>query len=121
MVFDQFQSLAHYPLQAFQIRIYSTKLDYKKNTLYSKLIKQVASSGIRVVAGASLEYVKAVNGYRVVMLFSQQDRIDYKYYKRRLAEIAGRILEKPAKKLLPLLLTGQKSLEKWSNVNDKKM
>jgi len=114
VTFEKFQSLSHYPLQAFQIRIYPTKLGYHKNTLYFKLMKQLASHSIRAVAGASLEYVKAVNGYCIVMLFSEQDRIDFVYYKRRLAEIASRILDKPAKKLLPLLLSGQKPLERWT-------
>jgi len=113
-VFDQFQNLSHYRVQDFQIRIYPTKIGYHKNTLYFKLMKQLASNGIRVVAGASLEYVKAVNGYTIVLLFSEQDRIDYPYYKKRLAQIASRILGKPAKKLLPLLLTGQKPLERWT-------
>lgn len=113
-VFAEFQTLSHYKLRDFQIRIYPTKINYTKNTLYFKLMKQIAASGIRIVAGASLEYVKAVDGYRPVVLFSEQDRVDFAYYKRRLAEIASRILDKPAKKLLPRLLTGQNSLEKWS-------
>jgi len=117
-VFSQFQSLAHYRLEDFQIRIYPTKLDYQKNTLYAKLLRQLATNGFRVVAGASLEYVKAADGYRPVMLFSEQDSIDFIYYKKRLAEIASRILGKPAKKLLPLLLSGQKPLGEWQKLEN---
>lgn len=115
-VFEKFQSLSRYTLRDFQIRIYPTKLGYHKNTLYFKLLRQLATSGIHAVAGASLEYVKAADGYRVVMLFnSEQDRIDYMYYKRRLAVVASRILFQPAKQLLPLLRSGQTPLKRWQN------
>lgn len=112
-VFSKFQNLSHYPLEAFQIRIYPTKLDYHKNTLYAKLLRQLAANGYRVVAGAALEYVKTIDDYKPVVLVPQRDRIDDKYYKRRLAEIASRILNKPAKKLLEKLGSGQNSLGRW--------
>jgi len=114
-VFERFQDLSEFPVRAFQIRIYPSKTDYKTSTLYSKLLKQVASAGLRVVAGSSLEYVKAVNGYCPVVLFSEQDQIDDKYYKNRLAEIASRILFKPAKSLRRRLDSGQKSLGEFEN------
>jgi len=112
-VFEEFQDLSEFPVQSFQIRIYPSKTDYKTSTLYSKLLKQVASAGLRVVAGSSLEYVKAVDGYCPVVLFSEQSQIDFVYYKNRLAEIASRVLFKPAKSLRRRLDSGQKSLEEF--------
>ena len=114
-VFERFQDLSEFPVRAFQIRIYPSKTDCKTSTLYSKLLKQVASAGLRVVAGSSLEYVKAVDGYCPVVLFSDQSQIDFVYYKNRLAEIAGRILFKPAKSLRRRLDSGQKSLGDFKN------
>ena len=112
-VFREFQSLKRFETHDFQIRIYSTKIDYHKNSLYDKLLQKLAVQGIRVAAGSSLEYVKAVNGYMPVVLLSPDDKIDYTYYKHRLAEIASRILDKPAKSLLKLLGAGQKGLEEF--------
>jgi len=114
-IFAEFQDLSEFPVRAFQIRIYPSKTDYKTSTLYSKLLKQVASAGLRVVAGSSLEYVKATDGYKPVVLFSEQDHIDEKYYKNRLAEIASRILFKPTKSLRRRLDGGQKSLGDFKN------
>jgi len=54
--------------------------------------------------------VKVVKDYRPVMLFSEQDRIDYSYYKKRLAKIASRILHKPVKALLEWFGEGAKTL-----------
>ena len=112
-VFTQFQNLSKFSTNEFQIRIYPSKMDYHKTSLYNKLIRKLASAGIRVVAGASLEYVKAVDGYLPVVLFDKNDSIDYAYYKRRLAVVASRILMKPAKALLELFGSGQKPLEKY--------
>lgn len=112
-VFYEFQSLKRFEVHDFQIRVYSTKMDYHKNSLYDKLLQKLAVQGIRVAAGSSLEYVKAVNGYMPVILLSSDDTIDYAYYKHRLAEVASRILFKPAKFLLKLLGAGQKGLEEF--------
>jgi len=109
-VFRQFQNLQRFSIKHFQIRVYPSKLDYEKNTLYGKLLRQLVGAGLHVVAGTSLEYVKTVDGYRPVVLFSEQDRIDYVYYKDRLAEIASRILDKPAKALRKLFDSGQRRL-----------
>jgi len=109
-VFREFQNLTRFEIHDFQIRVYSTKMDYYKNSLYDKLLQKLAVQGIRVAAGSSLEYVKTVNGYMPIVLLSSDDAIDYAYYKRRLAEVASRILFKPAKSLVKLLGAGQKSL-----------
>jgi DNA polymerase elongation subunit (family B) len=112
-VFHDFQNLSRFEVHDFQIRVYSTKMDYHKNSLYDKLLQKLAVQGIRVAAGSSLEYVKTVNGYMPIVLLSSDDAIDYAYYKRRLAEVASRILFKPAKSLLKLLGSGQKNLEEF--------
>jgi hypothetical protein len=112
-VFREFQSLERFKTHDFQIRVYSTKMDYHKNSLYDKLLQKLAVQGIRVAAGSSLEYVKTINSYMPVVLLSPDDAIDYAYYKRRLAEIASRILFKPAKHLAKLLGAGQKGLEEF--------
>lgn len=114
LVFKQFQNLSEFSVEEFQIRIYPSKMDYHKTTLYNKLIQRLASCGVRVVAGASLEYVKAVDGYCPVVLFGEHDRIDHAYYKRRLAEIASRILGKPAKSLVSLFGSGQSLMEEFN-------
>lgn len=111
--FKQFQDLSRFSVQDFQIRIYSSKVDYVKSTLYAKLIRQLASRGLRVIAGHSIEYVKTVSDYKPVLLFSDEDRIDYDYYKNRLAQITSRILAKPAKALRKLFGSGQKILEEF--------
>jgi len=109
--FKQFQDLTRFSLEDFQIRVYSSKVDYEKSTLYAKLVRQLASRGLRVIAGHSIEYVKAVDDYKPVLLFSnEKNHIDYDYYKNRLAQIASRILDKPAKALRMLFGLGQKSL-----------
>lgn len=115
--FKQFQDLTCFSVEDFQIRIYSSKVDYKKSTLYAKLVRQLASQGLRVIAGHSIEYVKAVDNYKPVLLFSDEDRIDYDYYKNRLAQIASRILAKPAKKLRELFGCGQQTLGVFQNEN----
>ena len=112
-VFEQFQNLSKFSVKDFQIRIYPSKTDYETSSLYSKLVVQLAAASLRTIAGSSLEYVKTTNGYRPVVLFSQQDQIDFAYYKDRLAEIASRILFKPAKSLRKRLDVGQKSLEEF--------
>jgi len=112
-VFRQFQDLTRFKVHDFQIRVYSTKMDYHRNSLYDKLLQKLAAQGIRVAAGSSLEYVKTVNGYTPIVLLSSDAAIDYDYYKRRLAEVASRILFKPAKFLTKLLGTGQKGLEEF--------
>ena len=109
-VFKRFRDLTKFSLTDFRVRIYPSKVDYKQNTLYRKLLKQLASAGYPVVAGSGMEFVKAVDGYRPVMLFSEQDRIDYVYYKRRLAKLASRILRKPAKALLEWFNEGATTL-----------
>lgn len=111
--FKEFQDLSRFSVEAFQIRMYSSKVDYQKSTLYAKLVRQLASQGLRVVAGHSIEYVKAVDGYKPVLLFSKEHRIDYDYYKNRLAQIASRILGKPAKALRELFGSGQKGMEEF--------
>jgi len=115
-IFKIFQNLKVFNVHDFQIRVYSTKGygDYAKTGLYSNLLKKMAARGIRVPAGSSLEYVKATSGYLPVLLFSEDDRIDYKYYKLRLAEIASRILNKDASALAVLLGCGQVSLEEFA-------
>jgi len=112
-VFKKFQDLSRFSIRDFQIRIYSSKVDYEKSTLYAKLVRQLARQGLRVIAGHSLEYVKAVDNYKPVLLFSDEDRIDYDYYKNRLAQIASRILAKPAKALRTLFGSGQKTMEEF--------
>jgi len=112
-IFEKFQNLAKFSVRDFQIRIYPSKTDYESSSLYGKLVVQLAAASLRIVAGSSLEYVKTTNGYRPVVLFSQQDQIDFAYYKDRLAEIASRILDKPAKSLRKRLDVGQKSLEEF--------
>ena len=112
-VFQEFQDLTRYSVKNFQIRIYPSKTDYETSSLYGKLVVQLAAASLRTIAGSSLEYVKTTNGYRPVVLFSQQDQIDFAYYKDRLAEIASRILFKPAKSLRKRLDVGQKSLEEF--------
>jgi len=112
-VFREFQNLSRFGTHDFQIRVYSTKMDYHKNSLYDKLLQKLAVQGIRVAAGSSLEYVKTINGYIPIILLSPDDAIDYVYYKHRLAEIASRILFKPAKHLAKLLGAGQKGLEEF--------
>jgi len=113
-LFTQFQDLSRFSIKDFQMRIYPSKNEYVKTTLYNKLLQKLAMQGIRAVAGSSLEYVKAVDGYTPVALFSAQDRIDYEYFKDRLAEIASRILDKPAKSLRKLLASGQERLGRWT-------
>lgn len=112
-IFKQFRDLSRFPVSAFQIRIYPSKLDYEKKTLYGKLLQQLARASIRVVAGHSLEYIKAVDDYMPVLLVSNATHIDYNYYKDRLAEIASRLLFKPAKALRGLFNSGQNQMEKY--------
>jgi len=109
-IFKRFRDLSKFSITDFQVRIYPSKVDYKQNTLYRKLLKQLASAGYPVVAGSGMEYVKTTSNYKPVMLFSKQDQIDTAYYKKRLAKIASRILRKPAKALLEWFNEGATTL-----------
>lgn len=109
-VFKQFRDLSKYPIESFQVRVYPSKESYEDTSLYNKLIQQLAMQGIKTVLGGSMEYVKIKGGYRHVILFGGDDAIDVKHYKKKLAEIAGAILGKPAKSLLGLFSEGQECL-----------
>lgn len=113
-VFKQFRNLARFPLESFQIRIYPSKMSYGKSCIYNKLLSQLADAGYKVTAGTSVEYVKVANGsYRPVMLLKDADKLDYKYYKKRLAKIAGAILNKKPKDLLCMFDSGAMMLEEF--------
>ena len=112
--FKQFRDLSKFSLHEFQIRVYPSKFDYCKTSLYSKLITKLATQNYRVIVGSSLEYVKTTDGYLPVLLFSKEYVIDYDYYKDRLSELASRILDKPAKALRNLLDDGATQLEEYS-------
>ncbi len=89
--------LRDYPTNAFVSYVNLSKRpdSYNEGNLYANLIAALRASGISVQWGDRINYVKATNGYVPTILLRDCDRIDYKYYQSRMAEIASRILKQP--------------------------
>jgi len=119
-VLSRYGDLNKYPLNDFVIATTVSKNPnrYEKTTMYAKLIRQFAKHNIAVRWGDKVRYVKTTEGYKPVFLFSDDDQLDFDYYKERLAQVYCRIMfEKLTAKLkrsLMSMMSNKARLEKWT-------
>jgi len=95
IVWKYARELKKYPLEDFVMTMQLHKEEYKDGTMQSEILKIGAKYDIEYEWGAEVRYVKcrqAYVPYHVARRFPHKYRIDYAYYRNRLASILARIL-----------------------------
>jgi hypothetical protein len=80
------------------------KEDYADESMYGKILETARKYGTEFEQGAEVRYVKCKKGYVPYPLPNYDYRLDYDYYRERLAHVLARILG-PTKRL------GKKQIE----------
>jgi len=57
------------------------------------LCAEFARRGQKLKYGDEVQYVKTVRGYRAAHFHALSELLDYKYYKKRIADVLARVLE----------------------------
>jgi DNA polymerase I len=81
-VLNQVLKMDQYDISDFTLRttIHKNLSQYSKGSLQVKLGKQTEILGIEVIPGTQVEYVKVLDGYRIVQHLKSVKEIDMKYY-----------------------------------------
>jgi len=89
----KYVNLAKFPAEDFVItvRISKNPERYAETTMYAGLVKQYKRRGINLRWGDNVRYVKTTTGYVPVNFLRSNTKIDFLYYKQRLAMMAARI------------------------------
>jgi len=89
----KYVNLSKFPVEDFVItvRISKNPDSYTKTTMYAGLVIQFKRRGIKLRWGDNVRYVRTTTGYVPFEFLPSNVKIDYCYYKQRLALVAARI------------------------------
>ena len=87
---NRIAKMEQYTLSEFSLRttIHKDFTSYSKGSLQKKLGKQGKTIGIKPVPGVQYEYVKEVDGWKIIQ-FADINKIDYKYYEKIIEKLCG--------------------------------
>jgi len=105
-----FSRMDIYPIEKFLMSFTVTQPDYNSSTMYYDIIQKLLHKGLVPTLGTRIKFVKSNRGYLPLSVWTDNDIVDYDYYRVRIAKILGRMLFEDYKVLISVIRGGQRTI-----------